>query len=286
MPRPINSRNWCFTLNNWTELELKRIDEYFTIHPSEYCIYGKETAESGTRHLQGYVHLKDPRAASYVKKIVPRAHIEKCKGSPAENIAYCCKDGDTTTYGVEPQTQQQVNKDKAKRFIELAKTGDFSTIEEEMPGKFLQQYRTMHQIATDHMVKPADLDQVCGLWIYGDTGCGKTTKARTEYGEYYSKPANKWWDGYKGQDTVIIEDLDPNHKCLGHHLKLWTDKWSFPAEVKGGMRCLRPKRVIITSQYSINEVFVGETSTIAALERRCSIIFMSRELTNQMFINE
>ncbi len=141
-----------------------------------------------------------------------------------------------------------------------------------MPALYLSRYRTMHQMATDHMVKPPDLEKPCGIWIYGGTGTGKTTAARTEYGEYYSKPANKWWDGYQGEPTVIIEDLDPNHKCLGHHLKLWTDKWSFPAEVKGGMRCLRPKRVIITSQYSIYEVFDKEEATIAALERRCEII--------------
>ncbi len=278
MPPPQQSRNWCFTLNNYTTEEMKKIDDFSMANTTAYIIYGKEIGENGTPHLQGFFHLPKSRAASYIKRIVPRAHIEKAKGTPIENITYCSKEGDVTTYGVEPRTQQQVNKEKAKRFIELAKVGDFKTIEEEMPAKYVQQYRTMHTIATDNMVKPDDLEGPCGVWIYGETGCGKTTEARTKYGTYFSKPCNKWWDGYQNEDCVIIEDMDPNHSKLAHHLKLWTDKWSFTAEVKGGTRSLRPKKVIITSQHSIHEVFKDDDQAIAALERRCEVIHMFKEL--------
>jgi len=272
------SRNWCFTLNNYSVNDQKLIDDYAMAHLDVYIIYGEEEGESGTPHLQGYVHFPNPQAMSHLKKFIIHGHFSICKGTPQQNIDYCKKDGKVTTYGDPPLTQQEANKAKAKRFIELAKVGDFATIQEENPSRYVSSYRTMQQIATDHMIKPADLEATCGIWIYGESGTGKTTAARTEYGDYYSKCANKWWDGYQGEDTVIIEDLDPNHKCLGHHLKLWTDKWSFPAEVKGGMRCLRPKRVIITSQYSIAELFAGEPATIAALTRRCKVIHMHPSL--------
>ncbi len=282
MPRPIESRNWCWTLNNFTEEDIKKIDEWHTLHPDTYIIYGMETGEQGTKHLQGYTHLPKSRAASAIKRLVPRAHIEKCKGTPAENIAYCSKDGEAVVYGVEPITQQQANKNKAKRFVELSKKGDFKTIEEEMPAKYASMYRTMQQIATDNMVKPPDLEEPCGVWIYGETGCGKTTAARTEYGTYFSKPCNKWWDGYQGEDCVVIEDMDPNHSKLAYHLKLWTDKWSFTAEVKGGTRSLRPKKIIITSQHSIQDVFHEEgEEAVAAMERRCKVIHMYKNLERE-----
>lgn len=286
MPPPRTSRpkgrNWAFTLNNFEESHLEVIDKWHQLHSACYIIYGKETGDSGTPHLQGYFHLLAPAALSAMKKILPTAHWEICKGTPAENIAYCSKEDDhPMVYGAEPKTQQQANKDKATRFIELAKKGDYKTIEEEMPAKYLQQYKTMQQIATDNMVKPADLEETCGVWLYGESGCGKTTAARTEYGTYFSKPCNKWWDGYQDEDCVVIEDMDPDHNKLAYHLKLWTDKWSFTAEVKGGTRSLRPKKVIITSQYSIEEVFHDSIQTQDALNRRCKVIHMHKNLQHE-----
>lgn len=273
-PRP-KSRNWCFTLNNYAEMELDKIKDFHKSHPETYIIYGKETGDEGTPHLQGYVHLMTPQALSYIKKIVPRAHIEKCKGTPAENIEYCKKDGNTTEFGSQPMTQQEKNKLKQATLLEYAKNGELAKIEEEFPGQYLNQYRNIHQIMTDNMVKPPDLEATCGVWIMGKTGCGKTTKARTEYGTYYSKPCNKWWDGYQNEDCVIIEDMAPNHSKLSYHLKLWADKWSFLGEIKGGTRQLRPKKVIVTSQYSPFEVFKEEgEKEVEAIERRFEIIDM------------
>lgn len=276
MPQgPQKSRNWCWTLNNPTDVEFKAIDIWHGLNPSTYIVYGKEKGDAGTPHLQGFIHLPKDRAASAIKRMVPRAHIEKCKGTPAQNIEYCKKDGDFVEYGIVPITQQQANKNLAKRFIELSEAGDFETIKAEMPGKYMSQYRTMHQIATDKMKKPDDLEDTCGFWLYGATGTGKTHAARHDYGTYFSKPCNKWWDGYQPleHDCVIIEDMDPNHSKLAYHLKLWTDKWSFTGEIKGGTRSLRPKRVIITSQYTIEEVFADEgQAAIDALRRRCKVI--------------
>ncbi len=140
----------------------------------------------------------------------------------------------------------------------------------------------MHQIYTDFGEKPADLPQPCGVWIYGEPGCGKTTAARTEYGTYYSKPCNKWWDGFdpSKHNAAVIDDIDPRHNCLAHHVKEWCDKWSFTGEVKCGTRSLRPQVVIITSNYSIDEVFKEAGPVcVDAITRRCKIIHMHKSLS-------
>ncbi len=137
-PQP-KSRNWCWTVNNYTDDDLKKIDDWHKAHSDSYIIYGKEVAPTtGTPHLQGYTHLTQPRAWTAIKKLGPRlSNIKACKGSPKENITYCSKEGDVTTYGPEPMTQQERNKQKSKRFIDLSKAGDFATIEEEDPSKFI-----------------------------------------------------------------------------------------------------------------------------------------------------
>ena len=54
----------------------------------------------------------------------------------------------------------------------------------------------------------------------------------------------------KLQDNVIIDDLDVNHAYMGYHLKIWTDKFSFLAEVKNSTVVARPKSVMYLSNNS------------------------------------
>jgi len=84
------SRNWCFTLNNYMEAEIKNICE------GKYqYIFQEETGEEGTPHLQGTIILPQPQALSYMKKINRRAHWEITRNKFA-SINYCQK-GETRT---------------------------------------------------------------------------------------------------------------------------------------------------------------------------------------------
>lgn len=48
------------------------------------------------------------------------------------------------------------------------------------------------------------------------------------------KLCNKWWDGYQGQENVIMDDIGQEHKCLGQQLKIWADRYACVLETKGG----------------------------------------------------
>lgn len=121
----------------------------------------------------------------------------------------------------------------------------------------------------DHMKQPPPIDILDNHWVCGPSGCGKSLNARKTYPGAYYKMCNKWWDGYQNEETVIIEDIDENHKGLVHHLKLWADHGPFLAETKGGAITIRPKRIIVTSNCRLSEM--AEGVHLEALERRYEV---------------
>lgn len=119
--RPSSSKKWCFTLNNYTDLEYKEIISKFG---SNKYIIGKEIGESGTPHLQGYVNF-DVKCRPLEKDFCKRIHWEKCKGSEQDNIKYCSKDGNYETNIKIPKPLKCLNDNQLfswqKEIVEIVK---------------------------------------------------------------------------------------------------------------------------------------------------------------------
>lgn len=265
------SRSWCFTLNNYTDDEVTLLKTKSV--EAKYVIFGREVGDQGTPHLQGYVYFATKKSLKQLKKFVgARAHLEITRGSFLANIRYCSKeDKDPFIHGDPPATAQEkgrLSKEYYRKLWEKAVSGDLSTIDAQ---KKIQHYRTLKQIGLDHINESKNLDDTTGHWITGAFGCGKSHLARTTYPDAYIKTPTEWWDNYAGQETVIIEDMDPYHVALGYNLKIWADKYAFPAPYKGGIfKSIRPKRIIITSQYLPSEIW-KDKKTVDAIEDRYTL---------------
>lgn len=94
------SKNWCFTLNNYSEDDISRLNDIVaTDKRVKYLIYGKEVGEAGTPHLQGFVTLVKRSSLVQVKNIIGNnPHVEVARNVNA-SISYCKKEGDWKEFG-------------------------------------------------------------------------------------------------------------------------------------------------------------------------------------------
>lgn len=259
------SRNFLFTLNNW---EIQEYNQLETMTDYQYLIIGKEVGAEGTPHLQGYVHWNNQKTLKAVMKINPKIHWEICKGTPQQNITYCSKDNNFEEWGTKPMSQEDKG-ERGKAAIagrwELAKEGRF----EELPPEQIKTYEYIFRRYT----KVQDRDILDNQWIMGPSGCGKSRSVREQHppGTFYQKTMNKWWDGYNGEEVVVLDDFDPRHaEKMAYYVKTWMDHYVIHAEVKGGMIQIRPKTLIVTSQYTMAECFKEERD-LEAISRRFTV---------------
>ena len=255
-------RNFCFTQNNYPNEDLvQSID-------CKYIVYGREVAPTtGTPHLQGFIAFKNPRSLSGVRSEMPGCHVE-IAATIEEAIAYAKKEGDFSERGVMPKSLKRANeiqKENWEGILAAASSGDFESIPAEIRFKYDRNIERIRDraIQSRHLEDTEERHE----WYYGPSGTGKSRKARTENPEAFLKMCNKWWDGYTDQETVLIEDFDKKHDVLCHHLKIWADRYPFPAEAKGRALVIRPKKIIITSNYHPKEIWTDESSLEPILRR-------------------
>lgn len=106
--------NYVFTLNNPTPPEVAALRDSWEQHYT-YLVYGRETGDNGTPHLQGYFRLirRERLTTCKQKPAMQRAHLEPMRGTSGQAAAYCKKDGDFDEFGEPPREKQGKRNDWA-----------------------------------------------------------------------------------------------------------------------------------------------------------------------------
>lgn len=237
---------------------------------AQYLVYGHETGESGTHHLQGYVEWSKKISLKSLKKHLgtKRIHLEKANGSLDQNQAYCKKEGgvvfeDGTPMRPVGQLDHQLEdlfistpncincyaQGKRNDLLEikdlLDKGASQAVIAEQHFSKWVV-YRRSFQAYTALKMKDRYFKTIV-IVLWGLTGTGKTryvwdqVQDRTIWcpGDY------QWFDGYEGQDIVLLDDYRGEY-AIQMLLKL-LDRYPMSVPVKGSFRKWSPKKIYITS---------------------------------------
>lgn len=272
-------RNICFTVNNYTDDQIKALDglakQAQTGDLVRYIVWGLEQGEEGTPHIQGYIEfMKKMVGTKFQKLLGTKCHLEPRKGKAAEAAGYCKKGS-----GDKPKEGWQVyfntphktwQGEEAGLISDQGKRADLDEIQERIKGgvsvKELRQEdpylyheygRTMDKLEDDYLSGREREEMTKGVWYFGKTGVGKTHKAiqlGKEAGYYMWADDGGWQDCYEGQHTVILNDF--RGKVAYNELLQMVDK--FPYSVRRRCRAPMPftsKRVIITSSLSPAQVY-------------------------------
>jgi len=271
------SRNWCFTINNYTINDVNQLKDM----KYKYIVLGDELCPTtGTPHIQGYVHFQNDISFRSIQKQIPRGNIQKCKGTPEQNITYCKKTNNILYEdGEKPSQGKRKDLDQIKDDI---MEGNITSedIAVNQPMIYHQYARTLTKIEDIAMRRKFRTTMTEGIWYYGATGTGKSNKAYEGFNpltHYNWKEDNGWQDGYIQQETVIIDEFrgEMPYRQL---LKLVN---SHPYEVPRRNREPMPftsKKVIITSSLPPSEIYknLHENDRLEQLTRRFQIIELKK----------
>lgn len=136
---------------------------------------------------------------------------------------------------------------------------------------FVRYYGNLKRIAVDNCEPLAIEREVVVLW--GPTGVGKSRRAWEQAGinAYPKDPRSKFWDGYRGQQHVVIDEFRGDIDIA--HLLRWFDRYPVIVEVKGSSVVLAATKIWITSNLSPRDWYPTlDDATRAALMRRLNVI--------------
>jgi hypothetical protein len=229
----------------------------------------QEKHQDGSLHIHAFVqgnkkiHIRNARRLD-IEGFHPR--IEAAKGSYEEIKDYMEKeDKQPWEFGIADKAmgdRSAKTKEGIKARNEKLISSDLTALVAEGEieiEKYIQIKKNVAQYKMDVIKIGGYMERKC-LWLYGSPGCGKSRWCREKYPGFYTKPQNKWWDGYKGEETVVLDDYDT--PTLSHYLKIWADVYSFYGEIKGGTVACNYTTLVVTSNYQPHEIWTEDKDRV------------------------
>lgn len=270
---PPNGKNWAFTaFCDETEAEVW-LNTLWEKGVCQYLVGQLEEAPStGGTHIQGFVSFTQKRRLTWIKKNVDsEAHFEPAQGSAEQNRKYCTKEDSRKAgpweFGELVQQGRTKGLDKA---IELIKARATDTqVAESLPAVYVRHYRGLQELRRALKITAEQRTWLPELWvIFGPSGSGKSRWAREAFPDAFWKSAGTpWWDGYWGQETVVLDDFTGRFMPLTDFQHL-LDGNPMQVEIKGGSVPMLARRIIITSNWRPDEWYSDKVDPARSVLRR------------------
>lgn len=230
LPQNKRYRKWVATLNNYSNNEVKTLEEFFTQKTAKFII-GKEVGEEKTPHLQIYMEFKNAVSFQRLKKLNDRLHLEKAKGSREQNINYCSKENNFLSNFLQFKMLNEYEKTEWKEWQK-----EILNLLEKKPDN-----RSIH-------------------WYYDEVGnSGKSYLTKYIYLKYKCIITNgKAQDSFNQIKTAMDKDEEPNivimdiPRCMKNFISFQAiekikDGLFYSGKYEGGICCYPPPHIIIFS---------------------------------------
>jgi len=228
------------------------------------CFQQERAPTTGQVHYQGFCSLRRPARMSTVKGYLPGAHLEVSRDYFG-SIDYCFKE-DSRVPGTDPVeygdfakgVPRQGKRSDLIESAELVNNGaSRAEIADLYPSVVIRYGAGLERLSrwsSSSAPLSAVRDRTKGVDVFvywGPTRSGKTRAVYDQCPKLYAKsPEHKWWDGYSGEDVVLVDDFDGRTGKDGNWITYWLrvcDRYPLTVEVKGGCVSMLATRFYFTS---------------------------------------
>jgi len=253
------ARNWCFTLNNPLDEEVETLLTQGAL--CHYAVWQPERGANGTPHLQGYLAYKNRVRLATLHRLLPRAHFTIARGSPDQNRTYCTKPetscGNPTELGdfeEIPRAGQRSDLDELQTALDAGLTNDdyattyFST--------FVRYPKIVDAYQQAKIRARSSKNAIKCVLVTGNARTGKTMftehLALSHGGGYYRHSLGGFWDGYRGESVVILEDFRGSSLSFGDFKRI-VDRYAVRVHIKGTSCQMAATVFYITTNFEVKD---------------------------------
>jgi len=272
-------RRFVFTINNYHADDVTWFKSQ-TQH--NMLIAGEEVGEEGTAHIQGAVAwttaVRFGQVQSWWNTRYAGANqackiwVRNMKGSPKQSQKYCSKEGKVIIHYNKLKQGDRQDLTDLWEDIQQGKRWKGLVEDDEHRSTAARYHKFVDKAIGIAEESGADANRsVRVMVIYGEAGLGKTGGPKKCYKDDIYQPivgANTvWFDGYKGQSVLLIDDFYGGIK-YSYLMKL-LDRGKLMLEVKGSTTYAKWNKVIITSNVHPSEWY-KTVKDQQGLRRRCT----------------
>ena len=222
-----------------------------------YILAGKETAPT-TEHEHIHIYVQFSKPSTIAIKKLCGAHIEKCFGSPEQNIAYIRKEGAEIVY----EWGELNTMKNSTSYPTIAEVKQMNR--EERHQLPMQYYKAIKELDLEED-NDIDIDEyfketIQVYYIWGPSGIGKTKKAieiikEQGYRKFNEvKYSNGFWIGTGSAEVALYDDFRDSHMKASEFIN-FIDYNTHNLNTKFGYTKNKYKLIIITSIQSPDEIY-------------------------------